>query len=170
MKVAVSKKSQKKRRWPFVLLLVIAVLVLPIAALFIFVYDANTKQLNIPENETVENISNNITVDSLDSAPTDHKLNFVVTEKDMDAIIDCALRDAGAKGGVVKKAYVYVHENRSELNSTLFSKRPVTKCHSSSPLETSPLDVSVDLKISPQASSVPSLTLLPSTPLLRRLD
>ena len=112
MKVAVSKKPQKKRRWPFVLLLVIAVLVLPIAALFIFVYDANTKQLNIPENETVENISNNITVDSLDSAPTDHKLNFVVTGKDMDAIIDCALRDAGAKGGVVKKAYVYVHENR----------------------------------------------------------
>lgn len=112
MKVAVSKKPQKKRRWPFVLLLVIAALVLPIAALFIFVYDANTKQLNIPETQTVENIANNITVDSLDSAPTDHKLNFVVTEKDMDAIIDCALRGAGAKGGVVKKAYVYVHENR----------------------------------------------------------
>ena len=112
MKVAVLKKPVKKRRWPIVVLITLLVLILPIIGLYVFIYDGDTKVTHTDPTQTSEVIGNRILVDSLDPAKEEKKIQFAVSEADMDNMIVSALKDAGATGGAVRKAYVYVHENR----------------------------------------------------------
>ena len=113
MEVAVLKKPKKKmKKWPIVLLIsLLLIIVLPIALVYIFIYDPNTKNIDLKPNVTMQSIGNRIMVDSLDKAEKDNKIHIQATEEDMDNVLHFGMEKAG-KNPVIKKAYLYVNENR----------------------------------------------------------
>ena len=69
MLVAIEKYPRRRIRWAWFLLVMVILFVLPIAALYVMVYDGNSKRVVIQDNFTMAEFGNRILVDSLDPAP-----------------------------------------------------------------------------------------------------
>ena len=109
MLVAIEKYPRNKRRWPWVILVTLLVLILPIVGLYVMVYDGNSKKVDVDENFTMESFGNRIVVDSLDPAPEEEKMSFVISESDMDNILINVLKQASTINRFVKKAYCTIN-------------------------------------------------------------
>ena len=114
MKVALLKNPPRKPIiWPWVLLISFVLFtVAPIAAFYVLFQDGATKQVQIQENFSMANMGKRLAVDSLDNAVEDEKLTMVVTENDMDNILESALNTTGVKSGFINKAYVDIDGNK----------------------------------------------------------
>ncbi len=114
MKVAVSKEPPKRKRiWPWILLgSFVLTVVAPIAFIYGFFYEPDTKKVELQENFDVKNLGQYAMVDLMDTAKSEHKLSLSITENDLDNILDFALTKAGAKNNYVKKAYCKIKGNK----------------------------------------------------------
>ena len=114
MKVAILKNPPRRRIiWPWVLIIgFLLFTVAPIAAAYVVFQDSGTKNVELQPNFTLSEMGKRIGVDSLDHAVDEEKLSMVVTENDMDNILETALGTTGVKSGVVKKAYVNIDGRR----------------------------------------------------------
>ena len=108
MKVAILKTPPRRRIiWPWVLLVSFLLFtVAPLAAAYIVFQDSNTKNVVLQPNFTMSEMGKRIGVDSLDRTIEDEQITMVVTENDMDNILESALNKAGIKSGFINKAYV----------------------------------------------------------------
>ena len=103
------RQQKRKRRWPWVLLVFLIILLIPPIALFLMVYDPDTKTVKIQDNFSLETFANRAIVDSLDhTAEEPHHLSIAVTENDMDNILISGLKNIPMAGSVVSKAYVII--------------------------------------------------------------
>ena len=114
MKVAILKNPPRRRIvWPWVLVIgFLLFTVAPIAAAYVVFQDSNTKRVEIQPNFTMSEMGKRIGVDSLDNTVEDEEISMVVTENDMDNILESALNTTGLKGGFLKKAYVNIDKRR----------------------------------------------------------
>ena len=108
MKVALLKNPPRKPVvWPWVLLIgFVLFTAAPIAAFYVLFQDGNTKHVELQPNFTMANMGKRLAVDSLDKSVEDEKLTMVITENDMDNILESALNTTGVKGNFVTKSYV----------------------------------------------------------------
>ena len=113
MKVAVLKHTRKKVIWPWaVLITLFLVVAIPIGLTYGLFYDDASKDITLQPAGNANNIGNRITVDSLDETVTEHKIQALLTENDVDNMIYYGLQDSGWESKIVKKAYVNVIGNR----------------------------------------------------------
>ena len=110
MKVAILKNPPRRRIiWPWVLLVSFLLFtVAPLAAGYILLQDSGTKRVEIQPNFTLAEMGKRIGVDSLDNVTESENIAMVITENDMDNILESALNTTGVKSGFVKKAYVNI--------------------------------------------------------------
>ncbi len=110
MKVAILKNPPRRRIiWPWVLLISFLLFtVAPLAAGYILLQDSGTKRVEIQPNFTMAEMGKRIGVDSLDNVTESENISMVITENDMDNILESALNTTGVKSGFVKKAYVNI--------------------------------------------------------------
>ena len=76
----------------FIILLVVFI-VLPVALVFIFVFDTGKMKVKYDENFTKEKWTNALVVDSLDYTKEDNAVKFVVTEESINNLIHYSLKD-----------------------------------------------------------------------------
>ena len=114
MKVAILKNPPRRRIiWPWVLLISFLLFtVAPLAAGYILLQDSGTKRVEIQPNFTMAEMGKRIGVDSLDNVTESENIAMVITENDMDNILESALNTTGVKSGLVKKAYVNIEGKR----------------------------------------------------------
>ena len=114
MKVAILKNPPRRRIvWPWVLLVSFLLFtVAPLAAGYILLQDSGTKRVEIQPNFTLAEMGKRIGVDSLDNVNESENIAMVITENDMDNILESALNTTGVKSGLVKKAYVNIEGKR----------------------------------------------------------
>lgn len=115
MLVAIEKYPRRKRRWPWVILAALIVLIAPIALLYVMVYDGNSKNVKIQDNFNMETFGNRVLVDSLDPAKDEAKMSFVMTENDMDNILINVLSQASTINRFVKKAYCTINGDKYDF-------------------------------------------------------
>ena len=110
MKVAILKNPPRRRIvWPWVLLVSFLLFtVAPLAAGYILLQDSGTKRVEIQPNFTLAEMGKRIGVDSLDNVNESENIAMVITENDMDNILESALNTTGVKSGFVKKSYVNI--------------------------------------------------------------
>ena len=75
------------------LILLIVFIILPVAFVFIFLFDTGKMKVDYNDNFTKEDWSKALVVDSLDYAPTEKVARFQVTENDINNFIYSALKD-----------------------------------------------------------------------------
>ena len=75
------------------LILLIVFVVLPVALLFIFVFDTGKMKVNYDENFTTEKWTNALVIDSLDNTKEDKAMSFIVTEEDINNLIHSSIKD-----------------------------------------------------------------------------
>lgn len=75
------------------LITLVVLIILPIALIFIFLFDTSRMQTKLDENFVTENWSKNLVVDSLDVTATEKKIRFGVSEEDINNIIYAAIKD-----------------------------------------------------------------------------
>lgn len=109
MLVAVEKYPRKRKKWPWVVLVLLILPIFPVVGFYYLVHDENTKQIKVQENFTMESFGNRVLVDSLDPAKEKEKLSLSVTENDMDNILMHVLKQASAVNAFVRKAYVIIN-------------------------------------------------------------
>lgn len=114
MKVAILKNPPRRRIvWPWVLLVSFLLFtVAPLAVGYILLQDSGTKRVEIQPNFTLAEMGKRIGVDSLDNVNESENIAMVITENDMDNILESALNTTGVKSGLVKKAYVNIEGKR----------------------------------------------------------
>ena len=114
MKVAILKNPPRRRIiWPWVLLISFLLFtVAPLAAGYILLQDSGTKRVEIQPNFTLAEMGKRIGVDSFDNVTESENIAMVITENDMDNILESALNTTGVKSGLVKKAYVNIEGKR----------------------------------------------------------
>ena len=112
--IAIAKEPQRRRRvWPWVLIgSFLLTIVAPIALIYAFCYEPDTKKVELVDGFDVKNLGTNAMVDCLDYTVSDHKLAISVTENDLDNILEYALNQAGAKSQYIKKAYAKIKGNK----------------------------------------------------------
>lgn len=75
------------------LITLVVLIILPIALVFIFLFDTGKMKVTYNEDFTVENWSKGLVVDSLDYAPTVAKAKFVMTENDINNFIHSQIKN-----------------------------------------------------------------------------
>ena len=75
------------------LITLVVLIILPIALVFIFLFDTGKMKVNYNEDFTVENWSKSLVVDSLDNTPSLAKAKFVLTENDINNYIHSQIKN-----------------------------------------------------------------------------
>ena len=75
------------------LITLVVLIILPIALVFIFLFDTGKMKVEYDDNFTVENWSKSLVVDSLDHAPALAKAKFVLTENDINNFIHSQIKN-----------------------------------------------------------------------------
>ena len=117
------RQPKRKRRWPWVLLvLFIIFVVLPVGALvgvYYMVSDSSTKIIKRQENFSAETFGQRVLVDAMDYAPEDHKIAIAVTENDMDNVLMDTISKASTINRFVKKAYMTIKGDEYDFYADL---------------------------------------------------
>ena len=109
MYVAIEKNPRRRRRkWPWVLLVLFLLSTLPIGILYFMLYDPNTKNVTLQSNFSMQEYGNRVLVDSVDNTKETEKISMIVTENDMDNVLHHLLNKLPAVTTVVKKAYCVI--------------------------------------------------------------
>ena len=82
-----------KKFFKGLLLTLVVLIILPIALLFIFVFDTGKMAVTYDDNFTQEAMSKKLVVDSLDNTVTDKKVAFSISEQDINNYIHAAIKD-----------------------------------------------------------------------------
>ena len=75
------------------IILLIVFVVLPVALVFIFLFDTGKVKVNYDENFTKEKWTSALVVDSLDNTKEDKAISFIVTEEDINNLIHSSIKD-----------------------------------------------------------------------------
>lgn len=75
------------------LITLVVLIILPIALVFIFLFDTGKMKVTYNEDFTVENWSKSLVVDSLDNTPSIAKAKFVLTENDINNFIHSQIKN-----------------------------------------------------------------------------
>lgn len=105
------RKQPRKRRWPWVLLVLFILPIIPLAIFYFMLYDDMTKNVKIQENFTVTELGTRLLVDCMDNTPESHKIDLAITENDIDNVLAVALKNASSVNKFVKKAYLEKKDN-----------------------------------------------------------
>ena len=82
-----------KKFFKGLLITLVVVIVLPIALVFIFLFDTSKMNVKYDENFVSENWSKNMVVDSLDYTASEKQAKFIVTESDINNMIRSSFKD-----------------------------------------------------------------------------
>ena len=82
-----------KKFFKGLLITLVVVIILPIALIFIFLFDTSKMNVKYDDNFNSETWSKAMVVDSLDYAPSEKKAKFVVTENDINNLINSAFKE-----------------------------------------------------------------------------
>lgn len=82
-----------KKFFKGLLITLVVLIVLPIALIFIFLFDTGRMSVKYDESFTTENWSKNMVVDSLDLASSEKVARFAVSEEDINNIIYSSIKD-----------------------------------------------------------------------------
>ena len=75
------------------LITLVVLIILPIALLFIFVFDTGKMSVTYDDNFTQETMTKRLVVDSLDHTVDDKQIKFSITEQDINNYIHAAIKD-----------------------------------------------------------------------------
>lgn len=82
-----------KKFFKGLIITLVVLIILPIALVFIFLFDTGKMNVKYNEDFTVEDWSKSLVVDSLDYAPTNAKAKFIVTEQDINNFIHSQIKN-----------------------------------------------------------------------------
>ena len=82
-----------KKFFKGLLLTLVVLIILPIALLFIFVFDTGKMSVEYDNNFSTEDWSKALVVDSLDNTKTNKMMQFKVTESDINNFINASIKD-----------------------------------------------------------------------------
>lgn len=119
------------------LILLIVFVILPVALLFIFVFDTGKMKVNYDDNFNTEKWTNSLVVDSLDYTKEEKMMKFIVTEEDINNIIHSSIKDneelnkylsqlavdiTGDHYIINASGRIFFFESRAKLHATLERK------------------------------------------------
>lgn len=81
-----------KKFFKGLIITLVVLIILPIALIFIFLFDTGKMNVKYNEDFTIENWSKSLVVDSLDYAPSNAKAKFVVSEQDINNFIHSQIK------------------------------------------------------------------------------
>ena len=91
-------------------------IVLPVAFVFIFLFDTGKMPVDYDESFNKEEWSKALVVDSLDYAPTERVVKFEVSEKDINNFIHSALKDNAQFNEYVTQLAVDITDDSYVIN------------------------------------------------------
>ena len=112
--------------------LLIFILLLPfilIGVIYAMFYDPAHKDIKIKENFDIQEVFNEVLVDSLDYAKPDKKVNLRLTEDNFNNVLGNAIKGLSSGNGVVRNLYLEISETQynfvMEINTWEFFKTRV---------------------------------------------
>ena len=105
-----------KKFFKGLLLTLVVLIILPIALLFIFVFDTGKMAVTYDDNFTQEAMSKKLVVDSLDNTVTDKKVEFSISEQDINNYIHAAIKDNTLLNKYLTQLAIDIKEDSYVLN------------------------------------------------------
>ena len=105
-----------KKFFKGLLLTLVVLIILPIALLFIFVFDTGKMAVTYDDNFTQEAMSKKLVVDSLDNTVTDKKVEFSISEQDINNYIHAAIKDNALLNKYLTQLAIDIKEDSYILN------------------------------------------------------
>ena len=105
-----------KRFFKGLLITLVVLIILPIALLFIFVFDTGKMAVTYDENFTQETMSKRLVVDSLDHTVDDKLIKFSLTEQDINNFIHAAIKDNDLLNQYLTQLAIDIKEDSYVLN------------------------------------------------------
>ena len=105
-----------KKFFKGLLLTLVVLIILPIALLFIFVFDTGKMAVTYDDNFTQEAMSKKLVVDSLDNTVTDKKVEFSISEQDINNYIHAAIKDNALLNKYLTQLAIDIKEDSYVLN------------------------------------------------------
>ena len=105
-----------KKFFKGLLLTLVVLIILPIALLFIFVFDTGEMAVTYDDNFTQEAMSKKLVVDSLDNTVTDKKVEFSISEQDINNYIHAAIKDNTLLNKYLTQLAIDIKEDSYVLN------------------------------------------------------
>ena len=105
-----------KKFFKGLLLTLVVLIILPIALLFIFVFDTGKMAVTYDDNFTQEAMSKKLVVDSLDNTVTDKKVEFSISEQDINNYIHAAIKDNTLLNKYLTQLAIDIKEDSYILN------------------------------------------------------
>ncbi len=88
-----------------------ACIVGPLVALYFAIKDNNTKETNIDPEFSLKDYGKRVITDSLDDTVDTEKINFAITEDDMDNMLAIGISKLEGVNNVINKAYMQINGN-----------------------------------------------------------
>ena len=82
-----------KKFFKGLLITLVVLIILPIALLFIFVFDTGKMSITYDDNFTQQTMSQKLVVDSLDKTVSDKQIKFSLTEQDINNYIYAGIKN-----------------------------------------------------------------------------
>ena len=105
-----------KKFFKGLLLTLVVLIILPIALLFIFVFDTGKMAVTYDDNFTQEAMSKKLVVDSLDNTVADKKVEFSISEQDINNYIHAAIKDNTLLNKYLTQLAIDIKEDSYVLN------------------------------------------------------
>ena len=105
-----------KKFFKGLLITLVVLIILPIALLFIFVFDTGKMAVTYDDNFTQEAMSKKLVVDSLDNTVADKKVEFSISEQDINNYIHAAIKDNTLLNKYLTQLAIDIKEDSYVLN------------------------------------------------------
>ena len=105
-----------KKFFKGLLITLVVLIILPIALLFIFVFDTGKMAVNYDETFSAETMAKNLVVDSLDHTKENKKVEFSISEADINNYIHAAIKDNDKLNEYLTQLALDIKEDSYVLN------------------------------------------------------
>ena len=105
-----------KKFFKGLLITLVVLIILPIALLFIFVFDTGKMSITYDDNFTQQTMSQKLVVDSLDKTVSDKQIKFSLTEQDINNYIYAGIKNNDKLNQYLTQLAIDIKEDSYVLN------------------------------------------------------